>query len=219
MNLSWMLAAHLHGWAPARILEAHEAERHPTTEEVSRFVARHAQSAIAERTTLPPDIEADSPAGAESRARVGRAAYDLHVQQFACAGLNYGYCYRASPIIAYDGEAAPPYTMRDYAPSTVPGCRTPHLWLADGCSLYDAMGPHFTLLRFDPAVEADALMNAASSRGVPLMLLDVKPRDGGHPYRHALLLSRPDFHVAWRGDQVPSNPEALIDLVRGAAAA
>jgi hypothetical protein len=211
-----MLAAHLQGWAPASILDAHEAERRPTTEEVSRFVAKHAASAIAERTTLPPNIEVDSPAGAEARSKVGRAAFDLHVQQFACAGLNYGYAYRASPIIEYDGEAPPPYTMRDYIPSTVPGCRTPHLWLEDGRSLYDAMGPGYTLLRFDSSVEVDALMDAAAGRGVPLTLLDVKPRDGQAPYTHALLLSRPDAHVAWRGNRIPPDPLTLIDLVRGA---
>ena len=71
---------------------------------------------------------------------MGQAAYELNVQQFACAGLNFGYYYDASPIISYDGEAQPRYTMHDYTPSTVPGCRTPHLWLADGRSLYDAMG-------------------------------------------------------------------------------
>ncbi len=71
MNLSWMLAAHLQGWAPPRILDAHEAERRPTTEEVSLFVAKHAASAITERTTLPPNIEVDSPAGAEARVQSG----------------------------------------------------------------------------------------------------------------------------------------------------
>jgi len=215
MNLSWMLAAHLRGWAPPEILDAHEAERHPTTEEVSRFVAKHAASAIAERTTLPTNIEVDSPAGAESRARVGRAAFNLHVQQFACAGLNYGYCYRDSPIVVHDGEPPPPYTMRDYVPSTVPGCRTPHLWLEDGRSLYDAMGLNFTLLRFDPRVPVDALRDAASRRDMPLDLLDVSPRDTRTPYKHALLLNRPDFHVAWRGDAVPADPGGLIDLIRG----
>ena len=57
----------------------------------------------------------------------------------------------------------PAYTMNSYTPSTVPGCRTPHLWCEDGSSLYDAMGPEFTLLRFDPAVDvdgADALRRA-----------------------------------------------------------
>jgi hypothetical protein len=137
------------------------------------------------------------------------------VQQFACAGLNYGYSYRDSPIIAHDGEPAPPYTMRDYQPSTVPGCRTPHLWLRDGRSLYDAMGPNFTLLRFNTEVPVDALMNAASRRNVPLDLLDVTPRDSRAPYTHALLLNRPDFHVAWRGDAIPADPGRLIDLIRG----
>lgn len=86
MNLSWMLAAHLQGWAPASILDAHEKERLPTVEQVSRLVADYAQHAIRERTTLPVEIEADTPEGAAARARIGLAAYQLHVQQFACAG-------------------------------------------------------------------------------------------------------------------------------------
>jgi NADPH-dependent 2,4-dienoyl-CoA reductase/sulfur reductase-like enzyme len=64
-----------------------------------------------------------------------------------------GTCYDRSPIIAYDGAEPPPDTMSTYTLSTVPGCRTPHRWLADGASLYDAMGPEFTLLRFDPAID------------------------------------------------------------------
>jgi hypothetical protein len=31
------------------------------------------------------------------------------------------------------------------------------------------------------------------------------------------VLSRPDRHVAWRGNVPPSDPLALVDLVRGAA--
>ena len=38
----------------------------------------------------------------------------------------------------------------------------------------------------------------------------------GHVYDRALILSRPDRHVAWRGDTLPSDPLALIDRVRGA---
>ena len=33
-----------------------------------------------------------------------------------------------------------------YVPSAHPGCLAPHLWLADGSSLYDHFGPGFTLL-------------------------------------------------------------------------
>ena len=44
MNLSWLLAAHLNGWAPACHLDAYEAERWPITEQVSRFAMSHARS-------------------------------------------------------------------------------------------------------------------------------------------------------------------------------
>ena len=43
-NLAWLLAAHLSGWAPASILDAHEAERLPITEQVSVFAMNHAMS-------------------------------------------------------------------------------------------------------------------------------------------------------------------------------
>ncbi len=107
--------------------------------------------------------------------------------------------------------------MGDFTPSTVPGCRTPHLWLADGRSLYDALGPEYTLLRFDTSVAVDPLLEAATTRGVPLELLDVVPAEPAPVYTTALVLSRPDQHVAWRGDALPDDPLALIDLVRGAA--
>ena len=106
-----------------------------------------------------------------------------------------------SPIIAYDGEKAPDYTLYDFSQSTVPGCRTPHLWLRDGRSLYDALGPEFTLLRFDPAVETGGLVAAAAHRGVPMVVLDVDADESASLYPHKLVLSRPDQHVAWRGDE------------------
>ncbi len=218
MNLSWMLSAHLKGWAHEAILDAHEKERQPITEQVSRFAMKHAEGAIRERTTVPPELEEATPEGDAARRRVGEAAYALHVQQFACAGLNYGYYYDASPIIAYDGEAQPPYTMSDYTPSTVPGCRTPHLWLTDGRSLYDALGPDYTLLRFDAAADVTALVRAAAGAGVPLEVLDLSAGQAPEAYRHKLVLSRPDQHVAWRADKLPERPEHLIELIRGAPA-
>jgi len=216
MNLSWQLAAYLAGWAAPGILAAHERERHPITEQVSRFAMKHAQGAIAERTTLPPELEDDTPAGAAARAAVGRAAYALNVQQFACAGLNYGYYYDASPLIAYDGEAQPAYTMHDYTPSTVPGCRVPHFWFGDGRSLHDALGSGYTLLRFDPALDVSPLVAAASARRVPLTVLDIADADRPEVYRHRLLIVRPDQHVAWRGDHLPTDPAGLVERLRGA---
>jgi hypothetical protein len=112
--------------------------------------------------------------------------------------------------------------MDSYTASTVPGCRTPHLWFGDGRSLYDAMGPEFTLLRFDPATEVAALEAAAQQRGLPLKILDVRALDvdvpaSTKPDDDKLILSRPDQHVAWRSNRLPGDCLALIDRVRGAA--
>jgi hypothetical protein len=168
-----------------------------------------------QRGGVPPDIEDATPEGEAARAALGRAAYDLNVQQYCAAGLNFGSYYDASPLVAYDGAAHPPYTMGSFTASTVPGCRAPHAWI-DGNSLYDLMGDGQTLLRLDPRADSDPLLQAAAHRGFPLRLLDVsEPPDPA--YLHRLVLVRPDQHVAWRGDAPPADPLALIDRLRGAA--
>ena len=126
-NLSWMLAAHLNGWAPASILDAYEAERWPITSQVSRFAMSHAEAEIRRRGAVPDAIEDASAEGERVRQETGRLTYEINVQQYACEGLNFGSYYDRSPIIAYDGGEPPAYTMNSYTPSTVPGCRTPHL--------------------------------------------------------------------------------------------
>jgi 2-polyprenyl-6-methoxyphenol hydroxylase-like FAD-dependent oxidoreductase len=216
MNLSWLMAAVLNGWGAPEMLDAYEAERQPITEQVSRFAMDHAVALSRQREAVPDDIEAPGAEGDAARARVGHALYALNVNQYCCGGLNFGYFYDDSPIIAYDGEAAPSYTMYDFIPSTVPGCRTPHVWLRDGRSLYDALGPSFTLLRFDPTVDVMPLVAAAELRGLPLTVLDVDAQEASALYPQKLVLSRPDQHVAWRGDAVPTEPLLLIDLIRGA---
>ncbi len=215
-NLAWMLAGVLTGWADPAILAAHEAERWPITEQVSKYAMGTAEALARQRAAVPAEIEDPGPAGAAARAALGAAVVALNTPQYCCGGLNFGSFYAASPIIAYDGEAAPGYTMDRFTPSTVPGCRTPHLWLRDGRSLYDAMGPGFTLLRFDRAAEADPIVAAARARRLPLAVLDVASDEASTLYRHKLVLSRPDQHVAWRGDAAPADALALVDKIRGA---
>ena len=218
LNLSWHLASHLAGWATEAALDAYEIERLPITEQVSRFAMDHAAQMIKARGAVPPRIEEPGPEGDAIRAEQGHRSYELNVQQFCCAGLNFGYFYDRSPLIAYDGEAPPDYSMGGFTASTVPGCRAPHFWLGDGRSLYDGFGPDYTLLRFDAAADVQPLLDAAAARAVPILLLDV-PRPLAPPeYRHALVLCRSDQHVAWRGDACPPDPSALVDRLRGAGA-
>lgn len=216
MNLAWLLAGTIAGWGGPRLLDGYEAERLPITEQVSHFAMNHALAAIAHRRAVPSAIEESSPEGEAARAALGRSVYDLNVQQYCCGGLNYGYFYDRSPLIAYDGETAPGFTMSEFTPSTVPGCRTPHFWRRNGRSAYDDLGPWYTLLRFDPSIEVGPLVSAAAAQGVPLAVLDIAPDERTSVYGEALLLSRPDLHVAWRGDALPEEPSALIAQIRGA---
>ena len=218
MNLSWMLAAHLNGWAPVAILDAYEAERRPITEQVSHFAMSQAVQDTQRRSAVPASIGVEGPEGDRVRAEAGRIACELNVGVYAAAGLNFGYFYDGSPLIAYDGGAHPSYTMGSFTPSSVPGCRVPHLWLDDGRSLYDALGPEYTLLRFDTSANVGPLVVAAQQRGFPLTVLDVASKEAAALYPTKLLLARPDQHVAWRGDSPPADPLGLIDRVRGALA-
>jgi 2-polyprenyl-6-methoxyphenol hydroxylase-like FAD-dependent oxidoreductase len=218
-NLAWLLAARLEGWGAEGILAAYAAERLPITDQVSHFAMDHAHAMTNARKSVSDEIEADGPEADAYRAAVGKTTYDLNVQQYCCAGLNFGYFYQGSPIIVYDGEAAPPYTMGAFTPSTVPGARLPHIWIADGRSLYDAMGPYYTLLRLDPNLDVSSLTNAAAAACVPLTVLDVSSSEATELSAHNLILVRPDQHVAWRGNGTSADPDRLVEIVRGAGSA
>ncbi len=215
-NLSWMIAAYLQGWAPYEILDAHERERHPITAQVSHFAMNHAHAMAKQRRSIPDNIEEPGAEGDRLRAEIGKRAYDLNVQQYCCGGLNFGYYYDNSPIIAYDGEQQPEYSMADFTPSTVPGCRVPHLWLDNGRSLYDEMGDGYTLLRLDFSAEAEPLIAAAAVKGVPLKIVEIPSAEASKVFDRKLVLSRPDQHVAWRGDMLPDDVAGLVELISGA---
>ncbi|MEY3625676.1 MAG: 2,4-dichlorophenol 6-monooxygenase [Pseudomonadota bacterium] len=218
-NLAWHLAAQLEGWSSPSALDAYERERLPITEQVSHFAMNHAHAMSQRRRAIPADIEDAGDAADASRRSFGQDLYELNVQQYCCAGLNFGYYYDASPVMVYDGAVAPAYSMGSFTPSTVPGCRAPHVWLSDGVSLLDVLGTGFTLLCSPHArAEQTALMQQAMHAArVPLT---VRVMDDRHTwpaeYRHAWHLIRQDSHVVWRGDQItPDLATSVVACLRG----
>jgi len=176
----------------------------------------HALAMNKARKEIPREIEADGAEANASALRSARPPTDLNVQQYCCAGLNFGLLLSGSPIIAYDGDTPPPYSMGEFTSSTVPGARVPHLWLAPGRSLYDALGPYYTLLRFDTAVDVSALTTAAKDAHMPLTVLDVPRQIASDAYSSRSAAGASDQHVAWRGDALPADPRALVEVLRGA---
>jgi 2-polyprenyl-6-methoxyphenol hydroxylase-like FAD-dependent oxidoreductase len=217
LDLGWILAGAVNGWAGDKLLDAYVAERGPITDQVSRFAMDHCIKMAAQRSSIPDSIEDETPEGEAARERMGKEAYELNVQQYAAAGLNFGYYYDQSPVIVHDGETAPDYSMSAYQPSTVPGCRVPHFRLPDGSSLYDQFGPVFTLLRSRSDEDVSGFAAAAEAIGVPLRVLDIAPpAEVASLYNHSLILVRPDQHVAWRGRAVNADAAKIMGVVCGA---
>ncbi len=218
-SLGWLLGAYLNGWGGPKMLDAYEPERLPITDQVSRFAMNYAAEMIKNRRRVPENIEEESAAGEAVRAAFGQELYDLNVNQYCCEGLNFGYFYDQSPLIVYDGEPHPAYSMGAAQPSTVPGCRAPHFWLADGRSLYDELGQDYALIRFDRSISAEHLQAAAQAAGMPITIVDVNrtalPENLAHVYTHNLVITRPDQHVAWRGNAFERQEVAIVSQLCG----
>lgn len=199
VNLGWKLAAVLKGWGGPRLLDSYEPERQAIAKRNTAYARTFADSVGL--FVPPPELEDDSPAGEAARKLTGDH-FNHHARfEFNIPGITFGGRYDGSPIIVPDGTAPPPDAPNTYVPSACPGGRAPHLWLADGRSLYDALGFEFTLLRLGRrAPEAAPFLAAAASFGMPLAVFDLPADEARDLYQADLALIRPDQIVAWRGN-------------------
>jgi 2-polyprenyl-6-methoxyphenol hydroxylase-like FAD-dependent oxidoreductase len=211
-NLAWKLAAMVQGWGGPQLLATYEAERRPiafrNTGMAKRFTLDLSAAPVA------PEMLEDSAAGAASRARTG-AFFARFGEEFASIGIQLGARYDGSRIVVPDGTAPPQDDPTVYTPSACPGGRAPHLFLGQGDSLFDHFGRGFTLLRLAGDADATRLAGAAAARGIPLTVFDVPLRQGRDLYEADLALIRPDQHVAWRGNRLPDDGDALMARVTG----
>jgi hypothetical protein len=214
IDLAWKYAAVLEGWGGPRLLESIDAERRPVAVENRNAASRNMDIRIQLAEAYDPVIHEDTPAGAEARRAFGRLALDLGNAENEALGIEIGYRYRNSPVICHE-DNEPEWRFCDYIPGTWPGVRAPHIFLEDGTPIFEMFGAGFTLVRFSD-VEAQPLIEAAASRGMPLKLVDIRHDKAREIYQRDLVLVRPDQHVAWRGNACPADALAIIDKVRGA---
>ncbi|SPL93418.1 2-polyprenyl-6-methoxyphenol hydroxylase and related FAD-dependent oxidoreductases [[Actinomadura] parvosata subsp. kistnae] len=184
VNIGWKLAAVLHGWAPASLLATYESERRPvaadTIEEAARNMATLAPE-LADPALMGDDAEFE-----KVRPAVAEAVLRTKDSEFHSLDLVLGYTYAGSSIV-----------------SSGAGERLPHRWLAPGESLYDRLGPAFSLVGDQRSPGAAVVVAEAAELGVPLRVVDLP----GEP----LALVRPDQHVAWRG----GDPSGAVRMALG----
>lgn len=215
VDLGWKLSAVLQGWGDARLLDSYEAERRPVGE---RNVAHADMSHTRERTQpTHPEISMPTAAGAEARRNMGEDLLRTQINRVITDGLALGYPYVPSPIVWSDGGAVPPSSVSEYLPTAAPGARAPHVFLSDGRSTIDLFGKGFTLLRLGVhAPHPSGLERAFGERRMPLTIVTIVDPAINTLYERALVLVRPDGHVAWRSDQEPADPGTVVDHIRGA---
>ena len=144
----------------------------------------------------PPELEEDSPAGDAARKRTGDH-FNYHARfEFNIPGITFGGRYDGSPIIVGDHSLPPADRPDDYVSTACPGGRAPHLWLADGRSLYDMFGFEFTLLQLGKKCDATPFETAAKALALPLRLISVAGDEARDIYQADLagvLLRAADF--------------------------
>jgi len=214
LDLGWKLAATLAGWGGPQLLDSYATERRPVA---ARNLAFSTRNFNAWRDV--PDPRAmldDTPEGERVRRETGHRLAESTRVEWESLGLQIGHRYDDSPICLADGSPPTPDDDSIYVPTARPGSRAPHAWLADGRSTLDLFGRGFVLLVFRPAADSSALQAACARRSVPLHIEPIADPAVAALYERALVLVRPDGHVAWRGDAV-LDAYKIVDTVRGAA--
>ena len=177
VDLSWKLAATLQGWGGPGLLASYEIERRQIgarNVEASRHASRGRR---AWRAAYKPNIRDKTPEGAATRANLARIADVEQRKSNEMIGAELGYRYAGSPVIWPEaGEAPEPNFMR-YEPTSWPGARLPHVWLADGAALHDRIGDGYTLLRLAGA-QADSTALARAFAGLRCAVYRSRHRRG-----------------------------------------
>ena len=178
-------------------------------------VAARADGVRRWRAAIGPEIREATPAGEAMCANVAALAAEGQPLGHEMLGIELGYRYTQSPVIATEA-AALDSTIREYHPTATPGARLPHLCAQAGAAVHDQLGRSFTLLNVGhETVEASAFMAAMRKLGAPLEIVHLPEERLHEAYENSLLLVRPDLHVAWRGDALPGDAYTLAALVTG----
>jgi hypothetical protein len=214
-DLSWKLTGVIKGWGGTALLEAYEQERRPIGLRNRDAAGWAAAGVPIWRQLIAPNVRDDTPAGAALRAEIAASASINHRRMHDMRGVEFGYSYAGSPLIATESTGIEQWDTCVYTPHTRPGARVPHMWLKDGRALQDLLGDDYTLLDLRGDCATDAVAQAFHAFGAPLKVLRLDEPEVRQVYGCSMLLLRPDLHIAWRGDRAPENPGALAAIATG----
>lgn len=217
VNLGWKLAAELNGWSPTTLLDTYEVERRPVAAGTIA-VASQNMATLGPELADPRLIGTDEEFAAACPA-VAEATQRAKSGEFHSLALVLGTAYPDSPIVAIEEtlDRVPSDAGADYRATAGPGHRLPHTWLGDECSLYDVLGPEFSLVGDVDTPTARQIVAAAQYLGIPLTTVELDREIAMRLFMTPLVLVRPDQHVAWRGSAVADAADLLRQVTGHAA--
>lgn len=242
-NLAWKLAACVKDTAGRNLLETYEQERRPVAARNTRWALftfmNHfvTDAGFGLIPGAPPEMHAaafhtllsDTYEGEWARARMHEVLRTQRME-FQAHDMELGFQYESSAVISDGSPSIPRAPMGDvYIPSTRPGHRLPHAWVArDGksYSTHDLCGRGAFVLITGSNGQAwtEAASAAAEVLGVPLSALSIGDNgtyadpDGAWSRLRGIaddgaILVRPDCHVAWRSPGSVANPGDALQAV------
>ncbi len=218
VDLAWKLGAVVEGWGGPELLRSYEIERRPVAIRNVNEATNNLKLMLTPREHLNAKVFEPGADGDAARKEFGDAYTQMMKREWYTIGIHLGYRYEGSPVIFPDGTPEPEDTVSTYVQTSRPGHRAPHAWLKPDVSMLDLYGKEFVLVRFDSAVEAESLLQAARQVGMPITLQDIDNEEIAQLYERQLVLVRPDGHVSWRGNTAPVDPRSVIDVARGMVA-
>lgn len=200
VDLGWKLAATLRGIGGPGLLASYERERRPVGLRNRDASASHTKVRIEIMQSYKHDLKGPQPVTAERRDAIAAGIAKLGNAENESWGVEFGYVYHRSPIVAVERDVEPPSDPVRYIPTTMPGARLPSTFLSDGSALFDKLGPWFTLINFGGS-NPESFAAAAAKANIPLQILTLNEPSLERVYGRDTLLVRPDQHIAWRGSE------------------
>jgi FAD-dependent monooxygenase len=204
-DVAWKIAMVLKGAGGEDLLDSYEAERRPVAIRNVQRAAEHMgihQHYTAKALQAGPEIMLGGSKGSEEIKAYLKKYVDTNDGENKDYGIEMDYRLRPSPVIATEGGVKEPEWRRQaYFPSTFPGSRAPHVFLANSMtSIYDLLGKEYTAVDFSQTGSLSLrLEQLAKAEGVPLTRLHLpNEKVVSKVWVSDLVLVRPDHFVAWR---------------------
>jgi 2-polyprenyl-6-methoxyphenol hydroxylase-like FAD-dependent oxidoreductase len=215
IDLSWKLAGTIQGWGGSGLLDSYEPERRKVGARNVDAAGWAAEGMMMWRALWGPEVTDDSPEGAAKRAEIGHAADLHHRRVHEMIGVEFGYSYAGSELVAYEPDNITDWDTTTYTAHTRPGIRVPHIWLSDGRAMQDALGDDYNFVDLTGSCDTSGIEAEFARLGAPLQVLHIDDPHVRDIYDCSLLLLRPDLHVYWRGDALPRTTTELAEAATG----